>query len=174
MGLAWLLCVVVDDATLVFRVVVVVVQPRLISPNLRADCPVARPLGVRQMPQTCALVSTSGGLLAERHGRAIDAATIVARIGSAPLSKELEPHVGRRTTVRLIPTSFFTTSSGRTNHSHRIGAKMNHTHMHGVIADMEPDAEVVFMVRLLAALALCLQRRARLSRRCVEDICQPL
>ena len=25
---------------------------------------------------------------------------------------------------------------------------MNHTHMHGVIADMEPDAEVVFMVRL--------------------------
>lgn len=115
----------------------------------RADCPrCSRPLGVRQMPQTCALVSTSGGLLAERHGRAIDAATIVARIGSAPLSKELERHVGRRTTVRLIPTSFFTTSSGRTNHSHRIGAKMNHTHMHGVIADMEPDAEVVFMVRL--------------------------
>ena len=31
LGLAWLLCVVVDDATLVFRVVVVVVQPRLIS-----------------------------------------------------------------------------------------------------------------------------------------------
>ena len=91
-------------------------------------------------PRLCALVSTAGGLLSRKHGSAIDAASIVARVGQSPVGGRFEQHVGTRTSVRFVSTSFFNTHNTR----------MNTKHMHKIIEEMacsNSDTQIVFMVR---------------------------
>ena len=54
----------------------------------------------------CALVSSSGALLANSHGATIDAHRLVARIGLSPTAG-YEAYAGRRTAVRFVQLSFF-------------------------------------------------------------------
>ena len=54
----------------------------------------------------CALVSSSGALLANSHGAAIDTHRLVARIGASPTAG-FETYAGRRTSLRFVQLSFF-------------------------------------------------------------------
>lgn len=54
----------------------------------------------------CALVSTSGDLLLHRDGERIDHYDMVLRLGQAPVHG-YEPHIGRRTDVRVMAGSVF-------------------------------------------------------------------
>ncbi len=55
---------------------------------------------------SCALVSSSGALLAAKQGAFIDKHELVARIGLSPTAR-FEAHAGSRTSVRFIQLSFF-------------------------------------------------------------------
>ena len=54
----------------------------------------------------CALVSSSGALLAAKQGSIIDEHELIARIGLSPTAR-FEAHVGSRTSVRFIQLSLF-------------------------------------------------------------------
>lgn len=83
----------------------------------------------------CALVSTSGELLASRHGAAIDAHRLVMRIGQAPVSSALRVHIGRRTSIRYIAGSFF--AGWRKN---------NATMLHDILRELSVESSEVVIV----------------------------
>ena len=84
----------------------------------------------------CALVSTSGELLAKQQGPAIDAIPLVMRLGQAPVEGEFAPHVGTRTSVRYLAGSFF-----------QAFRHMNHTALHATLNTMRAErSEVVWTV----------------------------
>ena len=53
----------------------------------------------------CVLISSSGSLLAARHGSDIDRADLVARFNDAPAGGAWSRHVGQHTSVRFISSS---------------------------------------------------------------------
>ena len=84
----------------------------------------------------CALVSTSGEMLAHRDGSAIDAHEFVMRLGQAPVDAMYAPHVGTRTSVRYIAGSFFLAIR-----------HMNHSSMHSILDSMlASQSEVVWIL----------------------------
>ncbi len=60
---------------------------------------------VMVLHNTCALVSTAGGLLAQKEGALINAHDVIIRTGTAPI-ESFEAHVGNRTHFRVLSTSF--------------------------------------------------------------------
>lgn len=102
----------------------------------------------------CALVSTSGALLASEDGQTIDSMPLVARLGQAPVGGAFAPHVGRRTAVRFVASSFFES----TRH-------MNASAMHAELAALDGgSSEVVFLIAPLEV-------RWRAHAGCPSHIC---
>lgn len=55
---------------------------------------------------TCAVVGNSGSLLFTKYGRQIDAADVVVRMNQVPVGGRYAPHVGSKTTIRIINRSW--------------------------------------------------------------------
>jgi hypothetical protein len=51
-------------------------------------------------------VGNSGSLLLTKYGRQIDGADVVLRINQVPTSGKYAPHVGSKTTIRIINRSW--------------------------------------------------------------------
>lgn len=56
--------------------------------------------------ESCAVVGNSGSLLFSKYGKQIDAADVVLRINQVPAGGKYAPHVGSKTTIRVINRSW--------------------------------------------------------------------
>ena len=86
----------------------------------------------------CALVSTSGELLASEQGHLIDTVPIVARIGQGPVTPELAKYVGSRSSVRIIAMAFL--------NSKRRGFVLQLEQMHRSLSELDAEGREVLWV----------------------------